>query len=200
MKPLADAVRLRMPGLGLCVFYAVYAKEQLVIMRFELTAVFRAPVRQDADDAHFLRGEEGQHPVIQEIGPGDRRLYGVQLGCGPLRIGIHKGLLVDAAYSLDGADIKGVLAAEISGMMALDLAVGLVILFFALQGLHLSFREQEAFLGGFLLQCGKSLRHGGKAMPQPDTAYPGRRNKHAKLAQLVAGPHLPVCGKFDGVA
>lgn len=40
--------------LGLGVLYAVYAKIQFVIVLFELAAVFRAPVRQDADNAHFL--------------------------------------------------------------------------------------------------------------------------------------------------
>ena len=54
MKTLADAVCLRMPRLGLGVLYAVYAKVQFIIVLLELSAIFRASVRQDADKTHFL--------------------------------------------------------------------------------------------------------------------------------------------------
>ena len=54
MEAFADAVCLRMPRLGLGVVYAVYAQIELVIVYFQLAAVFRAPVRQDADNPHFL--------------------------------------------------------------------------------------------------------------------------------------------------
>lgn len=43
-----------MPRLGFGVLYAIYAQIKLVITRFQLAAVFRAPVRQDADDANIL--------------------------------------------------------------------------------------------------------------------------------------------------
>ena len=54
METLADTVCLRMPRLGFGMLYTVYAQIQLVIMSFELAAVFCTPVRQDADNAHFL--------------------------------------------------------------------------------------------------------------------------------------------------
>ena len=49
MEAFADTVRLWMPRLGLGVLYAIDAKVQFIIMRFDLAAVFRAPIRQDAD-------------------------------------------------------------------------------------------------------------------------------------------------------
>ena len=53
MEALADAVRLRMPGLGLGMFDAIYAKVQFVIVCFDFAAVLRPPVRQHTDNAHF---------------------------------------------------------------------------------------------------------------------------------------------------
>ena len=74
---------------GFCVLNAIYAKEQLVIMRFKLAAVFCASIGQNANKAHFLRDEKRQHPVIQKVGSGSGRFGGVELCrrpflCGPL--------------------------------------------------------------------------------------------------------------------
>lgn len=54
VETLADAVCLRMPRPGFGVLYAVYTEVQFIIVLFELPAIFRASVRQDADEAHFL--------------------------------------------------------------------------------------------------------------------------------------------------
>ena len=54
VEALANTVCLRMTCLCLGMLYAVYTQIQLVIVRFELAAIFRASVRQDADNAHFL--------------------------------------------------------------------------------------------------------------------------------------------------
>jgi len=54
VEAFADAICLRMSCLCLGMLYAVYAQIKLVIMCFQLTAIFRAPVRQHADNAHFL--------------------------------------------------------------------------------------------------------------------------------------------------
>lgn len=48
--------------------------------------------------------------------------------------------------TLDGADVKGVPVSEAAGMTRFDPAAGLVVLFFAFQGLHLGLGEHEAFL------------------------------------------------------
>ena len=52
---------------------------------------------------------ERQHPVIEQVGGGDRRLGGVELGLRDLGIGIDIALLVDPPHPLQGADIEGVL-------------------------------------------------------------------------------------------
>lgn len=83
----ANTVCLRMTRLGRGVFDAVYAKVEFIIMLLELSAIFRASVRQDADKARFLREKERQNPVVQEVGAGDGRFGCVQLGGGPLGVG-----------------------------------------------------------------------------------------------------------------
>jgi len=41
-------------------------------------------------------------------------LRGVQLGEGDRRVGVDKGLLVDASHALEGADVEGILRAQVS--------------------------------------------------------------------------------------
>ena len=54
VEAFADAVGLRMTRPGFGMFDAVHTKVKLVIMRFQLAAVFRAPIRQDTDNSHVL--------------------------------------------------------------------------------------------------------------------------------------------------
>ena len=54
VEAFADTISLRMSRFGLGVFYAVYTQIKLVVVRFQLATVFRSPIRQDADNAHFL--------------------------------------------------------------------------------------------------------------------------------------------------
>ena len=54
VEALADAGGLRMTRPGSGMFDAVHTRAEPVIMRFQLAAVFRAPIRQDADNPHLL--------------------------------------------------------------------------------------------------------------------------------------------------
>ena len=51
--------------------------------------------------------EERQHPVVEQIGGGDRRLAVIELGESHLGVGVDEGLLVDAPDPLHVADIEG---------------------------------------------------------------------------------------------
>lgn len=93
----------------------VQGQVELVIVCFRPAAVFRATVVQHADQSHTLLLEEWQDTVVEQVGRGDRRLGRIELGGGPLRIRVDKGLLVNAPDALDGADVKRVLAAELTG-------------------------------------------------------------------------------------
>lgn len=126
-------------------------------MGFGLAAILRSPVGQHAQHAHVVFRKERQHPVIQQIGSGDRRLGGVELGHGHLAVGVDKGLLVDSPDPLDGADVEGVLRTQIAGVRGFDLTVGQVIVLLLLQRRHLSIGEHDALLGDLFLQGAQAL-------------------------------------------
>ena len=67
-------------------------------------------------------------------------------------------MLINTADTLDGADVKCVLTAEISGMMAFYFAASLIVVF-TLQSLYLGFGEHNALFSGLLLQGVQALLH-----------------------------------------
>ena len=64
--------------------------------------------------------------VIEQIGGRDRCLAIVELGKGDLGVGVDEGLLINAPNSLEIANIERVLGAAVPGMLALELAMGLL--------------------------------------------------------------------------
>src|SRR4029453_17138434 len=58
---------------------------------------------------------ERHHPVVEDLGRGDRRLTIIELGEGDLGIGVDEGLLVDPSHPLQCADIEGVLCSAEPG-------------------------------------------------------------------------------------
>jgi hypothetical protein len=77
--------------------------------------------------------EERQHPVVQNLRRGDRRLAVVELGEDHLGVGIDEGLLITAANTFHVADIESVLGAAIAGTFAFEFAVDLLLGFGFLQ-------------------------------------------------------------------
>ncbi len=67
------------------------------------------------------------HPVIEDLGRGDRCLAIIQLGEGDLGVGVDEGLLIDPPDALQRADIEGVLRAAIARAFALELAVRFLV-------------------------------------------------------------------------
>ncbi len=118
----------------------------------------------------------GSNPVVEQIGSGDRGLGGVELGCGPLRVGVDKGLLVDAPHTLNGAHIERVLGPQIARMGGVDLAVGQIVILFALQGHHLRFGEHRPRLGNVLLQGAEPRRSQTQRTPEAETNTPRLRS------------------------
>ena len=53
--------------------------------------------------------KQRDHPVVEQIGRGQRRLAIINLGPHHLAVGIDKGLLMDPAHSLESADIEYIL-------------------------------------------------------------------------------------------
>src|ERR1700750_1941548 len=93
--------------------------------------------------------EERDHPVVEQIGSGDRSLAIVELGAGNLGVGIDEGLLVDAPNSLQIADIERILGVAIARMLALELAMRLLLSLGFFQRDDLRLGQYQAFLGAF---------------------------------------------------
>src|SRR5262249_56561958 len=95
---------------------------ELVIMALA-AAEFGATVGQHARQPDAVLVIKRHHPVVEDLGRGDRGLAVIQLGKGDLGIGVDEGLLKDPPDALQGADIKRVLRPAIAGALALELAV-----------------------------------------------------------------------------
>jgi len=75
-------------------------------------------------------------------------------------------------------------------MRGFDLAVGFFFLAGAFHGAQLILGEHEVFLGGLGFQSLEPFAKSFQIMPQPDAAYPGRRNKQATSGEFVGHAHL----------
>ena len=153
MGPLADPVGLRALHLGLRVIDLVELQEQLIGVFIRRPAVLGAPVCQHPQNRYVVVLEEGQHPIIEQVGRGNGHLGRVHLGKAHGGVGVHCGLLINPAHALEVAHIERVLAEKIAGMGSLDLVgIGLPLAFGGLQGHELGLGVDDALLGRFLLQ------------------------------------------------
>jgi len=126
MEAFADTVGLRVASLGAAVVDVLHRQVQFVLVVLALAAIFRATIGEHAQQRNFVLLEERQHTVVEQISRDQGGLAVVPFGEADLGVSIEKGLLIDAPYALDGADIVRVLGAEIAGMRGLDFAVGLL--------------------------------------------------------------------------
>ena len=89
---------------------------------------------------------ERHHPVVEDLGRGDRGLAVIELGEGDLGVGVDEGLLIDPPDALQRADIEGVLRAAIARALALELAMRLLVGLGLLERGDLGLGEQDALL------------------------------------------------------
>ena len=88
MKALTDSIGLRAFGLGATVIDVLDREVELVVVAFT-AAEFGAPVSQHARQPDAVLVVKWHHPVIEDLGRGDRGLAVVQLGEGDLhRVGL----------------------------------------------------------------------------------------------------------------
>ena len=104
--------------------------------------------------------KEWQHPIIEQICRGDRRLAIIKLGEANLGVGVDGGLLVDAADALQVADVEGILGAAIARVLALELAMSLLLGLSLLQRDDLRLGQRQALLGALGFQRLEPLGHG----------------------------------------
>src|ERR1051325_6776939 len=122
----------------------------------------------------------------------------VELTDGDSGVGVDEGLLVDAPDTLEGADVEGVLRAEVAGVLRLDLAVRRLLLLGPLQRLKLVFGEDQALLRDLRRQRLEPLVEGLQVVAQPDAAHAAPGDEQPLLLQLVRGAELPVGGLLEG--
>ena len=109
MEALDDAVGLRALGLGPAVVDVLDGEVELVLVAVVRATIFGAPVGQHPLQHDAVLVVERDHPVVQQVGGGERGLAVVQLGEADLGVGVDEGLLVDPADTLERTDIERVL-------------------------------------------------------------------------------------------
>lgn len=127
METLDDAVGLRALGLGSGVVDVLDREIEFVFVSVVGSAIFGPPVGQHALEGNVVLLVERDHPVVEEVGGGQRRLSVVKLGEADLGVGVDEGLLVDASDAFQRADIEGVLGAAVTGAFGDEFAVGLLV-------------------------------------------------------------------------
>src|SRR6202047_462445 len=144
-----------------------------IFVMLGIAAIFRAAVGQNTAEPYLLFVEERHDAIVQEIGCRDWRFAIIELCECELRIGVDKGLLVNAADPFHVADVERVLGAAVARAFALELAVRLLFGFGFLQGDDLRLGQDQAFLRNLGFQRLEPLLHRLEIMALPDAAHPG---------------------------
>ena len=154
-------------------------------MPLGVAAVFAAAVGQHPAERDAVLLVEGDDPVIEQIGGGDRRLDVVELGEPDLGVGVDEGLLVDATHPLQRADIEGVLGTAVAGTGAVELAMGFLVGLRLLQSGELALGQDQAILRHPGLQSLQPLGHGVEVMAliEMSRRVPNPKNRVAETVE-----------------
>ena len=166
-------------------------------MPIDLAAVFRTAVRQDTTQGNLVRGEKGQHPIVQQIGGRDRRLF-PRLANADLGVRVDEGRLIDPTDALKVAHVEGVLRAAVTGALALEFPVSFHVALRTLERGELRLREDATVLRRLCVQRLQALLHGRQIMAQPHAAYSAGGNGSPRLGSFVRDARLAPGGLLDG--
>src|SRR5437773_8051144 len=190
MKALANAIGLRALGLGAAVVDVLNGEIELVFMALG-AAKLGAAIGQHARQTDAVLVIKRHHPIIEDLGRGDRGLAIVEFGERDLGIGVDKGLLIDPPDALQRSDIEGVLRAAIARALAVELAMRLLVGLGLLERGNLRFGEQHAFLCHLDLERLEAVLHRGQIVTLPDAAHAGGRDRQAAALERLRHAHLP---------
>lgn len=146
METLTDAITLGRPGFGFGMINVLNGQIELILVMLNRATVFCTTIGQNAQQRHILLLEEGDDPVVEQLGRHQGILPVVQFDKGHFAVGIDTGLLVNPANTLDGAHIVGVLAAQIARMFSFNLTGRLALFFGFFQGLDLGFGQHHRLI------------------------------------------------------
>jgi hypothetical protein len=122
-----DAVGLRAPGLGSGVIDVLDRQIEFVFVAVVGPAIFSPAVGEHALQRNVVLVVERDHPVVEQVGGGERGLAVVELGEADLGVGVDEGLLVDAPDALERPDVESVLGAAVSRAFGNEFAMGLLV-------------------------------------------------------------------------
>ena len=97
MKTLADTVGRRAFCLGAAVIDVLDRQVELIFVAFA-AAEFGAAVGQHPRQPNTVLVIKWHHPVVEDLGRGNRRLAVIEFGEGDLGVGIDEGLLIDPPH------------------------------------------------------------------------------------------------------
>ena len=106
MEALANTIGLRALGFGAAVVDVLDGQVELVFVAL-VAAELGAAVGQHPRQADAVLVIKRHHPVIEDLGRGDRCLAIIQLGEGDLGVGVDEGLLIDPPERVSGILCKG---------------------------------------------------------------------------------------------
>src|SRR2546430_10161346 len=115
-------------------------------MIFGLTAEFRSTISQDPQQWELLLLEEWQHFIINHISSSNGIVTIIQFCHCNFTVSVNEGLLIDAAYSFNIANIISILGPQITRMFGFNFTYGFPFFFFPFQGYHLCLRQDDAIL------------------------------------------------------
>ena len=95
-----DTVGLRALHLGPGVVDILDGEVELIFVTIVGTAILGATIGQDPIDMDRVVVEERDHPIIEDVGRGQRRLACVELGKAHLGVGVDHRLLIDPPDAL----------------------------------------------------------------------------------------------------
>jgi hypothetical protein len=101
-----------------------------------------------------------QDTIIEKVGRSDRRFGRIQLGCRPLRVCVHEGLLVNPPHAFYCPDVEGILTSQIARVRRFDFAVSDVIILLFLQRLNLALSQYGTHLCHMLFQGSQAALEG----------------------------------------
>ena len=105
VEPFTDTVGLGVAYFGSRVDDILQAQEELVRMSVVATAVFSAPVGDNAQNIHIVLFEKGHHGVVLAVRRRKLCFGIIEPGEGDRGMCIYYGLLVDTAHPLDIAPL-----------------------------------------------------------------------------------------------
>jgi hypothetical protein len=89
-------------------------------MMFRVAAILCAPVGQHPCEWDAVAVEERYHAIVEQVGGRQWRPTVIERCERHLRVGIDKGLLINATHAVEGAEVERILGAVVAGSFGFE--------------------------------------------------------------------------------